>query len=101
MAAIWLVSETTSARRLRTNSWRSVSIHVLVEGRGSSKQAFDLQSKHTAVLYHKPVLYNFLGWEGEECWSFQCPIVVEDFGFLKVDVETPADVSPHNNIANI
>lgn len=46
-------------------------------------------------------MYNILGWQGEEFWSFDWSIIVEHFGLLKVDIETTADVSPHNNIAYI
>lgn len=68
MAVAWLVLETTAARRLRTNSWNSVSIHVLVERRGSSficsKQAFHLPSN--VMLCDMWNLSRMISWAGRE-----------------------------------
>lgn len=46
-------------------------------------------------------MYNPEDWLGKERGPADGPVVVVDFGPLQVNVETPADVPPHNDVCYI
>jgi len=57
---------------------------------------------HIIYLYYdKPFLEDVFGWLGKVSWSFDWPIIVENLCSLEVNIETAADVSPHNDVCDI
>lgn len=61
----------------------------------------DLIISYTPGFFYKPFIKNLIDWLRVESRSFDCPVIVENFRPLQVNVETPVDVSPHEDICNI